>query len=124
MDKQLKAAQQTVGSVLGANHQVISRRTVPSNPTAPDVEPEDTFQPSVLRRNKAASSHTKDAKKVNQGTDERCKTYREDLKRAQDQPQYSHMENKCLNFAGDDRTNDCSTRQQHQAPPANNPVGS
>ena len=61
---------------------------------------------------------------VNQGTDKRCKTQREDWKRAQDQPQYSHLNNKCLNCAGNHKTHDCPTRHQHQAPPANNPVGS
>ena len=38
----------SVGSVLGANIQVISRRTVSSNPTAPNVEPEAISQQSVL----------------------------------------------------------------------------
>ena len=63
---------------------------------------------------------------VNQGTDKRHENCREiaDWKRAQDQPQYSHLDNRCLNCAGDHRTRDCSTRQQHQAPPANNPVSS
>ena len=48
----------------------------------------------------------------------------EDWKRAQDQPQYSHLDNRCLNCAGDNKSHDCPMRQQHQAPPANNPVGS
>ena len=63
-------------------------------------------------------------KSVNQGADKRCETHREDWRRAQDQPQYSHLDNRCLNCAGSHKTRDCPMRQQHQAPPANNPVGS
>ena len=63
-------------------------------------------------------------KSVNQGTDKRCKNCREDWKRAQDQPQCSHLDNRCLNCTGDYKTLDCPTRQQHQPPPVNNPVGS
>ena len=63
-------------------------------------------------------------KSVNHEMDERCKNQREDWKRAQDQPQYSHLDNRCLNCAGNHSTCDCPMRQQHQTPPANNPVGS
>ena len=66
----------------------------------------------------------KRCKSVNQGTDEGCENCREVWKRAQDQPQYSHLDNRCLNCAGNHRTHDCPMRQQHQAPHANNPVGS
>ena len=45
-------------------------------------------------------------------------------KMAQDQPQYSNPENKCLHCAGNHRSHDCPARHQHQAPPATNPVGS
>ena len=55
----------------------------------------------------------------NQQPEERC----ENWKRAQDQPQYSNPENKCLHYAGNYRSCDCPTRHQHQAPPATNPVG-
>ena len=48
----------------------------------------------------------------------------EDWKRAQDQPQYAHLDNRCLNCEGNHKTRDCPMRQQHQAPPANNPVSS
>ena len=63
-------------------------------------------------------------KSVNQGTNKRHEDCREDWKRAQDQPQYSHLDNRCLNCGGDHKIHDCPMRQQHQAPPANNPVGS
>ena len=66
----------------------------------------------------------KRCKSINQGTDERHKSHREVWKRAQDQPQYSHLDNRCLNCEDDHKTHDCPTRQQHQAPPANNPVSS
>ena len=36
-----------------------------------------------------------------QSADERCKTQREDLKKAQDRPQFSNTTNKCLNCVGD-----------------------
>ena len=62
-------------------------------------------------------------KSVNQWTDERCENCREDWKRAQDQPQHSHLDNRCLNCAGNHKTHDCPMRQQHLAPPAYNPVG-
>ena len=61
---------------------------------------------------------------VNQGMDKRCESCREDWKRAQDQPQYSHLGNKCLNCGGNQETHDCPMRQQHQVPPANNPISS
>ena len=42
----------------------------------------------------------------------------------QDQPQFSNKNNKCLNCAGNNRTRDCPTRQQPQAPPTSNPANS
>ena len=60
--------------------------------------------------------------KSNQGTAEKHESCREDWKKAQDQPQFSNPDNGCLNCAGNHRTCDCMTRQQHQAPPINNPV--
>ena len=47
---------------------------------------------------------------------------REEWKRAQDQPQYSHKNNRCLSCAGDHQTCDYPTRQQHQAPTTSNPA--
>ena len=44
------------------------------------------------------------------------------MEKAQDQPQFSNKDNKCLNCAGDHRTHDCPTRQQHQAPTTSNPA--
>ena len=57
-----------------------------------------------------------------EGSGKNHKTCREEWKRAQDQPQFSNKDNECLNCAGDHRTRDCSTRQQHQAPTTSNPV--
>ena len=57
-----------------------------------------------------------------QGTAKKHKSHREDWKKAQDQPQFSNPDNRCLNYAGNHRTRDCLMRQQHQAPPINNPV--
>ena len=47
---------------------------------------------------------------------------REEWKRAQDQPQYPHKNNRCLNCVRDHQTCDCLTRQQHQAPTTSNPA--
>ena len=52
--------------------------------------------------------------------DKKC----ENLKRAQDEPQFSNTNNRCLHCAGDHRSHDSPMRHQHQAPPTNNPVGS
>ena len=62
--------------------------------------------------------------KGQKGTDKICESHREDWKRAQDQPQYSHLDKRCLNCVGVHKNCDCPMRQQHQAPPANNPVSS
>ena len=50
------------------------------------------------------------------------KTHREEWKRAQDQPQFSHKNNICLHCAGDHQTWDCPTRQQQMAPTTSNPA--
>ena len=47
-------------------------------------------------------------------------THREEWKRMQDQPKFSHKDNRCLHCASDHETHDCPTRQQHQAPTASN----
>ena len=60
--------------------------------------------------------------KSDQGTSERHENCREDWKRAQDQLQFSNPDNSCLNCTDNHRTQDCLMRQQHQAPPINNPV--
>ena len=43
------------------------------------------------------------------------RTHREERIRTQDQPQFSHINNRCLHCAGDHQSCDCPTRQQHQA---------
>ena len=53
--------------------------------------------------------------KSNQGTAEKHESCKEDWKKAQDQPQFSNPDNRCLNCAGNHRTYDCPMRQQHQA---------
>ena len=49
-------------------------------------------------------------------------TCREEWKRSQDQPQFSHKNNRCLHCAGDHQTCDCPTRQQQQAITTSNPA--
>ena len=46
-----------------------------------------------------------------------CETHREEWKRSQDQPKFSHKDNRCTS---DHETCDCPTRQQHQAPTTSN----
>ena len=57
--------------------------------------------------------------KSNQWTAEKHKSQGEDWKKAQDQPQFMNPDNRCT---GNCRTCDCTTRQQHQVPPIDNPV--
>ena len=52
----------------------------------------------------------------------RAMKLREEWKRAQDQPQFSHKNNRCLHCAGDHQTHDCPMRKQHQAPTTSNPA--
>ena len=56
----------------------------------------------------------------NQQVDWKC----ENWKHAQDQPQFSNPNNRCLHCTGDHRYQDCPMRHQHQVPPTNNPIGS
>ena len=70
--------------------------------------------------NKKRQQQNKTHESGNRQPEERHKNW----KRAQDQPQYSNPENKCLHCAGNHRSHDCPTRHQHQAPPATIPVGS
>ena len=44
-------------------------------------------------------------------------TCREEWKRSQHQPKFSHKDNRCLHCAGDHETHDCPTGLQHQALP-------
>ena len=56
----------------------------------------------------------------NQQMDKRC----ENWKQAQDWPQFTNPNNRCLHCADDHGSCDYPMRHQHQAPPTNNPVGS
>ena len=49
-------------------------------------------------------------------------THKEEWKRTQDQPQFSHKNNKCLHCASDHQSRDCPMRQQHQANTTSNPA--
>ena len=49
-------------------------------------------------------------------------THKEEWKRSQDQPQFSHKNNRCLHCAGNHQSCDCPTRQQHQANTTSNPA--
>ena len=50
------------------------------------------------------------------------RTHREEHKRSQDQPQFSHINNRCLHCASDHQSRDCPMRQQHQASTTSNPA--
>ena len=71
-------------------------------------------------KNQGNQQQDETCKNCNQQMDER----RENWKRAQDQPQFSNPNNRCLHCADDHGSCDCPMRHQHQAPPTNNPVGS
>ena len=49
-------------------------------------------------------------------------TCKEEWKRSQDQPQFSHKNNRCLHCASDHQSRDCPMRQQHQANTTSNPA--
>ena len=59
-----------------------------------------------------------------ENADERCKTHREDWKKAQNRPQFSNRTNKCPNCAGNHGTHDCPTRQQPHTATIGNPANS
>ena len=61
-------------------------------------------------------------KSQEEGRSQSHETYREEWKRSQNQPQFSHKNNRCLDCAGDHQTHDCPMRQQHQAPATSNPA--
>ena len=46
----------------------------------------------------------------------KCKNHKENWKKAQDQPQFSYKDNRCLNCAGNHRTHDCPMRHNHKHP--------
>ena len=48
--------------------------------------------------------------------------HREEWKRSQDQPQFSHKNNSCLHCAGNHQSCDCPMRQQQQATTTSNPA--
>ena len=47
---------------------------------------------------------------------------REKCKRSQDQPQFLHINNRCLHCAGDQQSCNCPMRRQHQANTTSNPT--
>ena len=49
-------------------------------------------------------------------------THKEEWKKSQDQPQFSHRSNKCLHCASNHQSCDCPMRQQHQANTTSNPA--
>ena len=66
----------------------------------------------------------KRCKSYNGRPDERNETQREEWKKAQDQPQFSKKQNRCLACAGDHNTHDCPTRCQPQAAATSNRASS
>ena len=106
-----------------ASNQVTSRRIVQNHPTAPSVEQKDTYLHSVLQRTRTVDQWKKDENFENfDKGNKNHKTCREEWKHAQDQPQFSNRNNRCLNCAGDHQTHDCPTRKQHWATTTSNPA--
>ena len=106
-----------VDSAFDANSPATSRKIVPNCPTALNAR---RGHIPVKCSTKQQNGRQQDERC--KSADKRCKTHREDWKKAQDQPEFFNKSNKCLNCAGDHRTCDCPTRQQSQAPPASNPA--
>ena len=104
-----------------ASNQVTSRRIVQNHPTAPSVEQKDTYLQSVLQRARTVDQWTKD-ENFEETKEMKTAKLTEEWKCAQDQPQFSNRNNKCLNCAGDHQTCDCPTRKQHWAPTTSNPA--
>ena len=76
-----------------------------------------TSQQSVLPNNRTTDGRTKDVKVPTKDA-----KLGDDWKKGQDRPQFSNKTNKCLNCAGDHRTQDCPTRHQPHAPPLATPL--
>ena len=56
---------------------------------------------------------------------ENCQSHeirREEWKRSQDQPQFSHKNNRCLHCAADHQSHDCPMKQEPQATTTSNPA--
>ena len=85
-----------------------SRKTALNSCTAPDAEPEDMCPQGVLLNSRTTGQLRKKIVRTREH-------HREEHKRSQDQPQFSHINNLCLHCAGDHQSHDCPTRQQHQA---------
>ena len=49
-------------------------------------------------------------------------THREECKRSQDQPQFLHINNRCVHCASNHQSHNCAMRQQHQANTTSNPA--
>ena len=73
--------------------------------------------PSEQQGNRPTHDRCKFQEEVRNQNHETC---REEWKRSQDQPKFSHKDNRSFHFAGDHETHDCPTRQQHQVPTASN----
>ena len=98
-------------SAFTVSNQVTSRKTVQSNHTVPSAGQEDTYQQGALLNNRATGQFMKDAN-FKRKQKARAMKLREEWKRAQDQPQFLHKNNRCLHCAGDHQTHDCPMRQQ------------
>ena len=72
--------------------------------------------PSKQQGNRSTHDRPKFQEEVR---NQNCETCREEWKRSQVQPKFSHKDNRCLHCASDHKTCDCPTRQ-HQAPTASN----
>ena len=129
MVKEWKAVYQRVDpvhqmddSAFTVSNQATSRKIVQSNRTVPSAGQEDMYQQSALLNNRATGQLMKDANFEKKEMSQSHETRREEWKRAQDQPQFLHKNNRCLHCADDHQARDCPMRQQHQAPTTSNPA--
>ena len=68
-------------------------------------------------------SKQQDNKPTQEENSQNQRTHREERKRSQDQPQFSHINNRCLHCAGNHQSHNCLMRQQHQANTTSNSAG-
>ena len=92
-----------------------SRKTAQNSPTAPGAGQEDMCPQGALLNSRATGQIRKKivrAMKLTEKSAKGCKT----------QPQFLHINNRCLHCASDHQSHDCPTRQQHQANTTSNPA--
>ena len=109
-------------SAFTVSNQVTSRKIVQSNHTVPSAGQEDMYPQGALLNSRATGQIMKDTNFRRKQKARAMKLAEKNGKRSQDQPQFSHKNNRCLHCAGNHQTHDCPTRQQQQVTTTSNPA--